>query len=234
MLEVTPTGTWQRSLTPLKVFYVWEFPTSNTAQHSACTGPLGLFAHPVVLVIGWWVLCKFHDICVSNTDCLWNESGVHSKHSFWRIRCLCSDSQVLQALLNDVYMWTNCIYCRLPVDIVGWTGCCSSQWRSWPFVTETVDLKNQSCVRFPFIWLCYLKIVKRGKQLFLFMQSTVNFTASCAAPLPVTPYSTGGSHTYLESCWFEWQPCCWLSCLWFSTVRVSNVTLLFMSSGYNA
>ena len=165
MLEVTPTGTWQRSLTPLKVFCVWEFPTSKTAQHSACTGAPGLFAHPVALVIGWWVLCSFHDICVSNTDCLWNESGMHSKHSFWRIGGLYCDRQVLQALLNVVYMWTDC---RLPVDTVGWTGCCSSQWRSWPFVTETVDLKNLSCVRFPFIWPCYLKIVKRGNQLFFF------------------------------------------------------------------
>jgi hypothetical protein len=182
---MTPTGMWQRSLIPLKVFYVWEFPTSNTAQHSACTGAPGLFAHPVALVIGWWVLCRFRDICVSNTDCLWNESGVPSKHSFWRIRGLYCDRQVLQALLNDVCMWTNCIYCRLPVVTVGWTGCCSSQWRSWPFVTETVELKNQSCVRFPFIWLCYLKIVKRGKKLFFkFMHSAANFTAPCTPPPP--------------------------------------------------
>jgi hypothetical protein len=44
---------------------------------------------------------RFHDICVSNIDCLWNESGVHSKHSFWRIRGLYCDLQVLQVLLNE-------------------------------------------------------------------------------------------------------------------------------------
>jgi hypothetical protein len=141
---------------------------------------------------------------VPNIDCLWNESGVHSKHSCWRIRVLYCDRQILQVLLSDVYIWTNCTYCRRPVDTVGRTGCCRILWHSWPFVTETVDLKNQSCVGFPFLWLCYLKNVERGNQLFyLFMHTAANLSASCT-PAP-SHYFSGGSNAYLESCLLEWR-----------------------------
>ena len=47
---------------------------------------------------------------MSNIDCLWKESGVHSRYGFWRIRVLYCDRQVLQTLLNDVYYVEKTIY----------------------------------------------------------------------------------------------------------------------------
>jgi len=34
VLEVTPTGIWQRKRMPPPTFYVWDFPTSNTVYRN--------------------------------------------------------------------------------------------------------------------------------------------------------------------------------------------------------
>jgi len=44
-------GLHHRSLMPLDVFYVWDFPTSNTVPHPSCRDALTCFTHSVFLVL---------------------------------------------------------------------------------------------------------------------------------------------------------------------------------------
>ena len=43
-------GLHDRSLMPLDVYYVWDFPTSHTVPHPSCTDALTCFTHSVFLV----------------------------------------------------------------------------------------------------------------------------------------------------------------------------------------